>query len=83
MKNKVYQWLIAVSFGLSILSLVSTAEAYPVYPVHMQGHCRYIPGHWQYGYYVPGHRVCWGGYRVHCRWVYGYHHHPYQYCWRR
>ena len=31
----------------------------PYYGGYYGGGCRWIRGHWRYGYWVPSHRVCW------------------------
>lgn len=69
--NKIKQILLIGACSLTLLGASSAADAYA---------CRWVPGHYMNGYFVPGHRVCWGGgggyyhrwgYR-HCWWRHGY-----------
>ena len=79
MKNKLGKWLLMLACALSLTSISTVSEAYQ---------CRWVPAHWQNGYYVNAHKVCWndhgyyhtgyyhnghrGGYYHHCWWRNGY-----------
>lgn len=68
MKNKIYTTLVALVCGLSILSAANVTSA------TVTRHCKWVPGHYYHGHYVPGKKVCWtGGKKTkRCKWVGGY-----------
>lgn len=51
--SKVFaKFFITLFISLGIFSVAETASAW-------NGNCRWVPGHWQNGYWQPGKRVCW------------------------
>lgn len=76
MKNKIYTCMVALICTFSLLAASTNAEA---------RHCKWVPGHWHHGHWVPEHKVCWGGHQ-HCKWVGGHWRHghwvpAHKVCW--
>lgn len=74
------------SFGITVGTGPVYYQSYPAYSAR----CRWIPGHWNNGYWVPATKVCNNaGYyyrEPHCKWVGGFWSHGYWYpahrrCW--
>lgn len=82
MKKKLYLALIAVVMSIGLFSYSGMTQAYTS--------CRWVHQHWQNGYWVPGHQVCWnhGPVYSNCRWVRAHWWHGVWYpaqrvCWYR
>lgn len=65
MKNKCYQWLLALFLALNLVAVSTPASAYYYYyhhyyhPYYYGHHCRWVSGFWAHGYWHPAQRVCW------------------------